>query len=129
MRFSNKGQSLAEYAICLSLVVAALTGMQVYVKRGLQARYKTAVDFSADFIAGNGVANVTKQYEPYYVEGDMVNQAVQEQKTTYSPGGEVTYDSPDGVQDGSGKFTSGNGRVTGGWTVAGYNLTADDGWK
>ena len=44
MRKITKGQSSAEYAVILSLVVAAVIGMQVYVKRGLQARVKAGTD-------------------------------------------------------------------------------------
>ena len=45
MMFRNrKAQSTAEYAVVLSLVIAAAIGMQVYVKRGVQARIKTTAD-------------------------------------------------------------------------------------
>lgn len=40
----KKGQSTAEYAILISLVVAVLVGMQIYVKRGIQGRFKDATD-------------------------------------------------------------------------------------
>lgn len=40
----NKGQSILEYAIILGLVAAALTTMQVYLKRGIQAGIKVAAD-------------------------------------------------------------------------------------
>jgi hypothetical protein len=46
-RFSKKGQSTAEYAIVIALVIGALLGMQKYVKRGLQGRVKDALD---DFV-------------------------------------------------------------------------------
>ena len=38
------GQSLAEYSLVLALVAAAMMGMQVYAKRGIQAALKTASD-------------------------------------------------------------------------------------
>jgi Flp pilus assembly pilin Flp len=46
MRLINhkKGQSTAEYAILISLVVAVLVGVQIYVKRGIQGRFKDATD-------------------------------------------------------------------------------------
>lgn len=76
-----KGQSTAEYAVVLSLVIAAVIGMQIYVKRGLQARVKAGTDsfikagenFSFAPPAGEqGLTAVTytalSQYEPYYQE-------------------------------------------------------------
>mgnify|MGYP001596837968 CR=1 FL=1 len=91
-----RGQSTAEYAVVLSLVIAAVIGMQIYVKRGLQARVKAGTDsftsvqkgtkfgldtvdmpgytpkFAAD---GGGFSAITAakfgaltQYEPYYQE-------------------------------------------------------------
>lgn len=41
---NKKGQSIIEYAVILGLVVAGLTAMQVYIKRGLQAAIKVAAD-------------------------------------------------------------------------------------
>ena len=79
--FNRKAQSTAEYAVVLSLVVAAVIGMQVYVKRGLQARVKAGADslvssgagFSFEAPSGStGISAVTfsslRQYEPYYQE-------------------------------------------------------------
>lgn len=39
-----KGQSTIEYAIIIGLVVAGLTTMQVYIKRGIQAGIRVAAD-------------------------------------------------------------------------------------
>lgn len=57
LRLMRKGQSTAEYAIVIGLVVAAAVAMQVYVKRGIQSKIKDAVDGTL----GAG------QYEPYYL--------------------------------------------------------------
>ncbi|MBU4251670.1 MAG: hypothetical protein KKC39_01980 [Candidatus Omnitrophica bacterium] len=56
---------MAEYSICLALVLAALLGMQLYVKRGLQGRYRELVDHAAKQAAS------PKQYEPYYVQDEF----------------------------------------------------------
>jgi Flp pilus assembly pilin Flp len=55
----KKGQSTAEYAILVALVVAAAVAMQTYLKRNLQGGMKFVVDQST---------KTTKQYEPYYLE-------------------------------------------------------------
>lgn len=60
----NKAQSLAELAVLLGLVIAALISMQVYVKRALQARYKAIVDASGDVYG-------LRQYEPYYASSSI----------------------------------------------------------
>lgn len=74
------GQSTAEYAVVLSLVIAAVIGMQVFVKRGLQARTKAGADaftnvgrgFNFSAVTNSGVNSVVlsnlSQYEPYYAE-------------------------------------------------------------
>jgi len=73
----NKGQSIAEYAVLLSLVIAAVVAMQVYVKRGIQAKVKTGTDAytgagvgTTITVEGGGQATLSKldQYEPYYQE-------------------------------------------------------------
>ena len=44
MRSSRRAQSITEYVIVLGLVAAALISMQVYVKRGVQAKVKDMTD-------------------------------------------------------------------------------------
>jgi len=71
---NKKAQSTAEYAILIGLVIAAVVGMQTYVKRGIQGRYKDASDQSVkaledhqdywnDIGAKQGV-ELSNQYEP-----------------------------------------------------------------
>ena len=73
IRLNKKGQSIMEYAVLVSLVIAAITGMQLYVKRGLQAKIKDASDNLPNYIttqAGMAAGTVFNeghtQYEPYY---------------------------------------------------------------
>ena len=74
IKLNKKGQSIMEYAILVSLVIAALTGMQLYVRRGLQARIKDASDNLPNYVqtegAGLDAGTIFKeghtQYEPYY---------------------------------------------------------------
>jgi len=60
LRRKNLGQSTAEYAIVIGLVLAAATAMQIYVKRGIQAKIKGVVDYQPDTMFTTG------QYEPDY---------------------------------------------------------------
>ena len=95
----RKSQSVTEYAILLSVAIAAFAGMQVYVKRGLQARLKagtdaavTTGDAEARRIGDADVGNVTfsnlGQYEPYYLEqkGESYQESV---KQEHMGGGEI----------------------------------------
>ncbi len=68
---SKKGQNTAEYAILIGVIVAAAIAMQVYIRRGVQARIKDAVDFTAtaDDDMGGNVFSGNLQYEPYYDQG------------------------------------------------------------
>lgn len=56
----NKAQSLTEYSICLATVLLLLVTINVYIKRGLQGRYKDVTDYATTAISAK------KQYEPYY---------------------------------------------------------------
>jgi hypothetical protein len=74
IRLRKIGQSTAEYAVVLALVVGAVVAMQVYVKRGLQGRLKNVVDHTG---SGGEVGNAgdtltfdAAQYEPYYMASD-----------------------------------------------------------
>jgi hypothetical protein len=67
----RKAQSTAEYAIVIGLVIAAAVAMQVYVKRGIQSKVKTATDY-VDSDAGSVLGSSGQsQYEPYYLGSNM----------------------------------------------------------
>jgi Flp pilus assembly pilin Flp len=66
-KISKRAQTTAEYAILIALVVAAVTAMQIYVKRGLQGKVKDVVDDMGAQMPGLAASD-TKQYEPYYLE-------------------------------------------------------------
>ena len=65
LRKRVRGQSTAEYAILISLVVAAVIAMQTYAKRALQARIRGAATYMT-----NQMGNRT-QYEPYYLQSNF----------------------------------------------------------
>ena len=98
----RKSQSVTEYAILLSVAIAAFAGMQVYVKRGLQARLKSGTDAATGAAAGKTITvdggtttgdysvqykNIG-QYEPYYLEqkGESYQESV---KQEHMGGGEI----------------------------------------
>lgn len=61
------GQNVTEYAIILTVLVLAIVGIQTYVKRGLQARYKQGADYVfSDIRQASGKAGAVNQYDPYY---------------------------------------------------------------
>ena len=81
---SRRGQNTAEYAILIGVIVAAAIAMQIYIRRGMQARIKDAVDFartgdddSGGYLYGNEV-----QYEPYYMESGKSITTTQSGETT-----------------------------------------------
>ncbi len=91
LRRKTKAQTVAEYAVLFSLVIAAAVAMQLYVKRGLQARMKSGTDAFTS-ISGN-IADATGgaftsaqignqgQYEPYYAESsyDRYQESVEQE--------------------------------------------------
>ena len=54
----NKGQSTLEYAVLIIIIIGALLSIQVYIKRGIQGRLKSATDDIGDqFSPGNTYVN------------------------------------------------------------------------
>jgi len=93
---SKKGQNTAEYAILIGVIVAAAIAMQVYIRRGVQARMKDAVDFTqtADDDAGGNVFSGNLQYEPYYDQGsNFTTASAATQSEQQQLGGGVVRDS------------------------------------
>ena len=80
----RKAQNIAEYAIVLSIVIGAVMAMQVYVRRGIQARIKTGTDsftsISGSFDLEGATASLSSlgQYVPYYDEstGDTFSENI-----------------------------------------------------
>jgi Flp pilus assembly pilin Flp len=61
---NKKAQNTAEYALLISLVVAAIIAMQTYAQRSLQARIRDAGNYLVQQTTALGA---TAQYEPYYL--------------------------------------------------------------
>ncbi|MFA5092496.1 MAG: hypothetical protein WC543_00930 [Candidatus Omnitrophota bacterium] len=68
LKQKNLGQSTAEYAIVIGLVIAAVVAMQIYVKRGLQAKMRDAVMVKGD---GADTLMTNEAYEPDYSSSSM----------------------------------------------------------
>lgn len=64
---NKKAQQTAEYALLISLVVAAIIAMQTYAQRTIQARIRDASGYLTTQTSALGATN---QYEPYYLETD-----------------------------------------------------------
>lgn len=56
-----KAQSILEYSVVIVVIIAALLAMQVYIKRGMQGRWKEAVD------------QVGEQYDPKTTTGTVTH--------------------------------------------------------
>ena len=66
-RNNKKAQNTAEYALLISLVVAAVIAMQTYAQRTIQARIRDASKYLVNQTSTLGQSN---QYEPYYLTSD-----------------------------------------------------------
>jgi hypothetical protein len=91
LKLRAKGQSTAEYAIIIGVVIAAVLAMQVYVKRGIQAKFKDASDYDVEVDGGEDYGvNSWNQFEPQYsTTTDMVSTRDVTEKVTTSKGGGV----------------------------------------
>lgn len=61
--FGKKASAILEYGLLITIIIAALIAMQVYVKRAISGKYKEAAD-----IFGFG-----RQYEPGVTETNETN--------------------------------------------------------
>ncbi len=89
LRKNKKAQNTAEYAILISLVVAAIIAMQVYVQRGMQGRIRDAVQgFLIDQTNPAGVNGLgrTVQYEPYYLSSNYSVTRNEREAQSLTPG-------------------------------------------
>lgn len=88
---SRKGQNTAEYAILIGVIVAAAIAMQIYIRRGMQARIKDAVDYTRtadDDINGmSGNLFTQSQYEPYYMSTNFTTTQTGESSEQMKLGG------------------------------------------
>lgn len=99
---NKRGQNTAEYAILIGVIVAAAIAMQIYVRRGMQARIKDAVDYS--MTNPESVFN-TSQYEPYYTQSAYDTTSSSQSTESMAMGGEITR----GITN---EFTRRTGTVT-----------------
>jgi len=73
---NRRAQSTLEYAVIISVIVAALLTMQVYIKRGIQGKLRSAAD------------EIGRQYDPGNTISDM----------TFSLSGDITTKIESGVE-------------------------------
>lgn len=90
--FSKKAQSTLEYAIIITVVVAALLAMQVYMKRGMQGKLRESSD------------QIGEQYSPRYTTSEFTTTSDQVSKEDIK-GGVTTTDVTKGTQDRTGSET------------------------
>ena len=95
---NKKAQNTAEYALLFAVVIGAFSVMQMYMRRGINARVKDGVNNIPGIVLGqqgttlDGVAasklfttdpnGFRNQYEPYYVRGGSVNMTTQTSEGT-----------------------------------------------
>ncbi len=117
----GQGQSVVEYAVLFSVVAAVVIGMQLYVKRGLQAKMKHASNFLSEQVGDGGALGDSKQqllqYEPYYTaDGSIATTTKNTRTEEMTTGGLVKA----GVND----LTTRSGN-----TAQDTKLDADDHWN
>jgi hypothetical protein len=66
----KQGQSTLEYAVLIIIIIGALLSIQVYIKRGIQGRLKSATDDIGDqFSVGN-----TNVFKVHHVSSNTLDQ-------------------------------------------------------
>jgi hypothetical protein len=120
-----RAQTTAEYAVLIAVVIGAAVAMQVYMKRGLQARQKAGMDaftgITDTFTVDTKTANFStlSQYEPYYLESsyDRYQESIEQE---HMGGGKIVKEKVSDVS-----ITKGGGyQIQAGPTA----ITRDDEW-
>jgi len=78
---NKRAQQTAEYALLISLVVAAVIAMQTYAQRAIQARIRDAAQHMATETNELGTTN---QYEAYYQSSAYEVTRDSEETTTHA---------------------------------------------
>lgn len=108
---SRRGQNTAEYAILIGVIVAAAIAMQVYIRRGMQARVKDAVDYTKNMdqdSSFNFVNQSMVQYEPYYYQSNLETTQAGNVAEALQQGGGLVKDSMTDVTQRTGNQVYGN---------------------
>lgn len=112
--FNKRGQSTAEYAILIGLVIGALIVMQTYVRRGIQGRFRDATDDYVSSIgsdanwtnisSANPILSPQWEYEQY--QGQRTRQVITGTQTTETmeKGGKVSRDITEKTQQAVGDY-------------------------
>ncbi len=88
----TRAQSTAEFAALFALIVGAVVAMQIYVRRGLQAKQKDAVVYVMRDVLGMNDTDKF-QYEPYYQTSNITADQYQNETTHIYNGLKVNYTS------------------------------------
>lgn len=83
----NKGQSAVEYTILIIIVIGALLSIQVYIKRGIQGRLRSAADDIGDQYSDGNTnlflnTHVASSTEDSFINGETRSTLLAEEKTT-----------------------------------------------
>lgn len=108
---AKRGQNTAEYAILIGVIVAAAIAMQIYIRRGMQARVKDAVDFTTTAVDASGKIffnQQLKQYEPYYMNTDFTTTQNGTTSQQFQPGGGVLKNTTSDITQRTGNQIYGN---------------------
>jgi len=86
-----QGQAIVEYAILIGIVTAAIVGMQVYAKRGIQAGIKLAADQVGNQLDGIRYESRERREKVTASRGDvLVMESASRSTTEPNPGQGVT---------------------------------------
>lgn len=86
--YHKTGQAvMGQYALVFFVVIAAVTAMTIYVRRGLQGRIRDARTHMIDTIKdGSGIKDISLAYEPYYQNRGSTRLSTQKEETGFRGG-------------------------------------------
>ena len=90
----QKGQSTLEYAILIIIIIGALLSIQIYIRRGIQGRLKSATDdIGTQFSPGNTnivrTMHTSSNTEETFISGESNSKLVADEITTSAMNSEI----------------------------------------
>ena len=90
----KKAQSTLEYAVLIIIVIGALLSIQVYIKRGVQGRLKSATDDIGDqFSVGNTnvitIVTVASNTRETFTKGQQESNLLNDERTETRSNSEI----------------------------------------
>ncbi len=89
--FSDKGQSITEYATLIAIVVGVAVAVKLFVQRGIQARQYDAARMYLNAVGVNVSDEASMQAEMYYTQSTTASSSASDSSKSFNSSGTARY--------------------------------------